>query len=530
VKPYGPDAIFLGQSSGEWGGRQQPQSGERPRCLTTCGAYLRLGVGRIVGLAMDSSEAVGSSYLPQLADVGWGEGVVAGVDTWMSGRDKLQSRVRGRVLTAEVDGYEESRSVFNAMIDRYPVLIIRCEDAADVVHGVTFARDHGLNVSVKGGGHSVSGSAVCDGGVMLDMSAMTKVVVNSAQRIAVAESGALLAQLDAATAKHGLATPLGVVSLTGIAGLTLGGGLGWLNGKHGLACDNLLAVDIVTADGRLLTATAQQHEDLFWAVRGGGGNFGVVVSFTYRLHPVAAVLAGAIVYPADVAAEALIHYHEVVSAAPDELSTSASLWRDDRGVTMSSVGVCWSGRAEDGPPALRRLREFGPPVADEVRTMPYAALQQVSDGGFPRGRQHYWKASFLKHLTPEVINVVIDHLEHAPSPYTGVGFQQMTGLASRVAPSATAFAHRAKQYDCLILSQWDDPADSPANVAWTRSLFEAMTPFLEPGVYVNNLGDEEQGRAPAAFGHNYERLSRIKAACDPGNLFRSNANIGAVAS
>jgi FAD/FMN-containing dehydrogenase len=458
------------------------------------------------------------------------EVVVAGIDTWRSGRDQLQSRVHGRVLIAGVDGYDQSRSVFNAMIDRYPALVIRCENATDVVQGVNFARDHGLPVSVKGGGHSVAGSAVGDDGVMLDMSAMTRVVVDPAQRLAVAESGALLAQLDAATAEHGLATPLGVVSVTGIAGLTLGGGLGWLNGKHGLACDNLVGVDIVIADGRLLTASAEQNPDLFWAVRGGGGNFGVVVSFTYRLHPVSAVLAGAIVYPSGMAAEALSHFHEVASTAPDELSTSASLWRDDEGVTMASVGVCWSGRVEDGELALRRLREFGPPVADEVRPMPYAALQQVSDGGFPEGRQHYWKASFLKNLTAELIDVVIDHLEHAPSPYTGVGFQQMTGVASRVEPSATAFAHRAKQYDCLILSQWDDPADSPANIAWTRSLFEDMTPFLESGVYVNNLGDGEQERAHAAFGENYERLSRIKAAYDPGNLFRSNANIETVAS
>jgi FAD/FMN-containing dehydrogenase len=383
---------------------------------------------------------------------------------------------------------------------------------------------------VKGGGHSVAGSAVCDGGVMLDMSAMTKVVVDASQRIAVAEPGVLLTQLDAATAEHGLATPLGVVSVTGIAGLTLGGGLGWLNGHYGLACDNLVAVDIVTADGQLLTATAEQNDDLFWAVRGGGGNFGVVVSFTYRLHPVSTVLAGAIVYPAAMAAEALRYYHEVVSLASDELTTAASVWRDDEGAVTASVGVCWSGRVQEGESALRRVREFGPPVADEVRAVPYAAFQGASDEGFPRGRQHYWKASFLKQLTPEVIDIVLDHVGRAPSPYTGVGFQQMTGVASRVEPSATAFAHRAKQYDCLILSQWDDPADSPANIAWTRSLFEAMTPFFESGVYLNNLGDEEQSRAPAAFGDNYERLTRIKAKYDPGNLFRSNANIGTVVS
>ena len=401
-------------------------------------------------------------------------------EQWPTGLARLEADVRGQVLTRGSEDYERSRRVFNAMIDRYPAVIVRCVDVTDVVHGIEFARRHGLPVSVKGGGHSVSGSAISDAGLTLDMTAMTRIVVDPVQRIAVAEPGLTLAQFDAATAAHGLATTLGAVSMTGIAGLTLGGGLGWLNGHYGLACDNLLAVDIVTADGQLRTATAQQHEDLFWAVRGGGGNFGVVVSFTYRLHPVATVLAGGITYPPDDAQAALSRYHELAVTSPDALSTGASVSLDAAGDPVVSVTVCWSGSPEEGESAVRPFRELGAPVSDEVRPMPYVALQQAGDGNFPAGRQHYWKASFLRQLPAEAIETVLRHTAQAPSPHTIVGLQQMTGVASRVDPAATAFAHRAEQYDFLILSQWDDPADSPANIAWTRRCSRPCNPSSSP--------------------------------------------------
>jgi FAD/FMN-containing dehydrogenase len=426
------------------------------------------------------------------------------------------------------DGYDDSRRIFNAMIDRYPALIVRCREVSDVVDGVNFARSHDLPLSVKGGGHSVAGNAICDGGVTLDLSAMTSIVIDAQERTAVAQPGLTLAGFDGATAEYGLATPLGVVSMTGIAGLTLGGGLGWLNGKYGLACDNLLAVDIVTADGLLRTASAEHNHDLFWAVRGGGGNFGVVVSFTYRLHPVATVLAGGITYPPEIAGEALAHYHALAVTFPDELSTAASVSRNASGEPVVSVGVCWSGPPDAGEAALRPLRDVGPPDVDEVRLMPYASLQQASDNGFPRGRLHYWKAGFCRYLPPEAIDVVLRAVSEAPSPYTGIGFQQMTGVASRVPPAATAFGHRAQQYDCLILSQWDSPADSDDNIAWTRAVFTALSPYLETGVYMNNLGrDEGQDRVRAAFGANYERLAEVKAKYDPTNFFRLNPNIEA---
>lgn len=293
---------------------------------------------------------------------------------WKTGLARLEADVRGQVLTRGSEEYDRSRRVFNAMIDRYPAVIVGCKDVTDVVHGIDFARRHDLPVSVKGGGHSVAGSAISDAGLTLDMARMTRIVVDPAQRIAVAEPGLTLAQFDAATAAHGLATTLGAVSMTGIAGLTLGGGLGWLNGRYGLACDNLLAVDIVTADGQLRTATAREHEDLFWAVRGGGGNFGAVVTFTYRLHPVTTVLAGGITYPPDQAPAALSRYHELAGKSPDELSTVASVSRNPTGVPVVSVTVCWSGSPEEGESVVRPLRELGPPVSDEVRPMPYVAL------------------------------------------------------------------------------------------------------------------------------------------------------------
>lgn len=439
-------------------------------------------------------------------------------------RERLARQVKGPVLGAGDPAYEESRRVFNAMIDRRPAAILKCSCAEDVARGVLAAREFGLPLSIKGGGHSVAGNAVCDGGLMLDMSPMKRITVDPERGVAVAGAGLTLGEFDAATSRYGLATTLGVVSMTGIAGLTLGGGIGWLNGKHGLACDNVVSMDVVTADGQVRTASAGQHQDLFWALRGGGGNFGAVVSFTYRLHPVSMVLAGPISYPPERAAEALRRYHQVASTAPDALTTAASVVRGADGQPAVSVVVCWSGPPDEGEHVLRPLREFGPPVTDAVGLIPYRELQSVPDTGYPPGRLHYWKASFLAELPGEAIDAILRFAATAPSPHTGIGLQQITGAASRIAPAATAFAHRARHYDFLILSQWDDPADSPANMGWARELFDAMSPYFR-GVYVNNLGEEGSDRVHDAYGINYDRLARIKAAHDPDNLFRLNQNI-----
>jgi FAD/FMN-containing dehydrogenase len=437
----------------------------------------------------------------------------------------LAAALRGDLISPEDDRYDAARAVFNAMVDRRPALIVRCAGVADVMRGVEFARSHEVPLSIRGGGHSVAGKALCEGGLMLDLSPMKGIRVDPARRTAEAQAGLTLGEFDHETQAFGLATTLGVVSVTGIAGLTLGGGLGWLNGLHGLACDNLISADVVTADGRLLRATEEENEDLFWGIRGGGGNFGVVTSFGYRLHPVGKVLAGGLSYPLSEAQEVLRFYHEFARGCPDELSTTASLGVTPEGEGVISVSVCYCGALEEGERVLGPLREFGSPLADNIEPIAYTTLQSAPDAGFPQGRRHYWKSSYLKELSKEAIEVMAEYVSEMPSPATGVGLQQMHGAASRVDPTATAFPHRDEHYDFLILSQWGEPAESERNVEWTRSLFGAMEPFFGGGVYVNNLGDEGEDRVREAYGANYERLLALKGKYDPTNLFRLNQNI-----
>jgi len=436
------------------------------------------------------------------------------------------ARLRGEVLRPGDSTYDEVRRVFNAMIDRRPALIACCSGAADVVAGVEFAQEQGIPLSVRGGGHNVAGTAVCEGGLMLDLSQMKGIQIDPIRRIAQAQPGLTLGEFDQETQAFGLATTTGVVSMTGIAGLTLGGGVGWLNGKHGLACDNLLAADVVTADGRLHTVSAEEEADLYWAIRGGSGNFGIVTSFTYQLHEVGPVLAGGVSYPFTKAREALRIYHEVASTCPDELTTAGSLWMGQDGSPGFSVGVCYTGTLEAGEEAVRPLLQVGPPLESAIRPMPYCTLQTASDTGFPSGRQHYWKSGWLTNFTDEVIEVMLAYLATMPSAASGVGLQQLHGAAARVAPTASAFPHRGgNRYDCLILSQWDDPAQSEANIRWTREFFTALEPFLEGGVYVNDLGEEGEDRVRAAYGINYPRLAALKQRYDPTNLFRVNQNV-----
>jgi FAD/FMN-containing dehydrogenase len=438
---------------------------------------------------------------------------------------ELAANLRGELLRPEDDGYDTTRAIFNGMIDKRPAIIVRCVGTSDVIRGVSFARTHDLLVSVHGGGHGVAGNAVSDGGLMLDLSPMKGIRVDPARRTAQAQGGLTLGEFDHETQAFGLATTLGVVSVTGISGLTLGGGLGWLNGKHGLACDNLLSADVVTADGRLLTASDEENEDLFWGIRGGGGNFGVVTLFEYQLHPVGPVLGGGLRYPAAQARDFLRFYDEFASSCPDELSTAASLGQAPDGSVVAGVAVCYCGPIETGERVLHPLRTFGSPLEDNIQPMSYRALQSAPDAGFPLGRQHYWKSSWLKHLSDEAIEVMLRFVAEMPSPISGVGLQQMHGAASRVDPAATAFPYRDEHYDFLILSQWADPTDSEENIRWTRRLFEEMEPFFETGVYVNNLGEEGEERVREAYGENYERLVALKDKYDPTNLFRLNQNI-----
>jgi FAD binding domain/Berberine and berberine like len=440
-------------------------------------------------------------------------------------RQELGSGLRGEVVCPGDRGYDTARAVFNGMIDRRPLAVIRAVEASDVVGCISFARRHDLALSVRGGGHSVAGNAVREGAIMLDLSGMKALRVDPETQTVRAGPGLTLGEFDRATQAFGLATTLGVVSTTGIAGLTLGGGLGWLNGRYGLACDNLISAEVATADGQLLRASAQENEDLFWGIRGGGGNFGVVTSLEYQLHPVDLVLAGGLSYPLEVAPRVLRFYDDFAKAAPDELSTVASLGLTPAGKPMVSILVCYCGPIDEGEQLLRPLRRFQVPVDDGIQPMPYAVLQSARDEGFPFGRLHYWKSGWLREVTDGAIETLLRFLPQMPSPVSGVGLQQLHGVASRVAPSATAFPHRAEQYDFLILSQWSEAADSDRNMQWTRALFEAMQPHLEAAVYVNNLGDEGPARVRAAYGENYSRLAAVKKAYDPDNLFRANQNI-----
>ena len=441
----------------------------------------------------------------------------------------FRSAVRGSVLVPGDPAYDETRQVFNAMIDHRPALIARCISAADVVACVGFAQAHGLAVSARGGGHNVSGKSVADGGLMIDLAPMKGCRVDSARRTVRAEPGLTLAEFDRDCQAFGLATPMGAVSPTGIAGLTLGGGFGWLCGKYSLACDNLLSVDIVTADGRPRTASPSEQADLFWAVRGGGANVGIVTSFEYRLHEVGPVLGGGIVFPVAKAKRVLAFYDELARGCPDELSVNAALATAADGAPVVGISVGWCGALDVGERILKPLRTFETPITDMIRPMRYVDLQCGGDVNFPRGRRHYWKAGFQQRLEAAAIDVMIDFAARRPSPYTRISLQQMHGAAARVSPTETAFAHRHDQWEVQILSQWLGAADDERNIRWAREVYAAMEPHLEHAVYVNSLGGDESDRVREAYGRNYERLAAIKGAYDPTNFFRSNQNVATAA-
>ncbi len=438
---------------------------------------------------------------------------------------ELRTRLRGPLLAPGDDGYDDARQVFNRMIDKRPDAMARCAGAGDVIAGVNFARQHDLPVAVRGGGHSIAGKSVCDGGLLIDLSLMKGIRVDPARRRAQAEPGLRLGEFDRETQSFGLATPLGVITNTGIAGLTLGGGIGWLNGKYGLSCDNVISLDVVTADGRFLTASATKNEDLFWALRGGGGNFGVVTSFEYRLHRVGPVLAGMVIYPWEKAKEVFRFFLEFSAGCPDELTTMAALLSGPDGIPVAAVAVCYCGSIAKGKKLLKPLRSFGPPAADQIQPMSYVAVQSMFDGAAPLGHQHYWKSGFTRALNDEAIEIIVEFMSRKPSTSTLCYLQQLHGVAGRVAADAAAFSHRGDQHNFDIIAQWPDPADNERNIAWTRDFFAAIEPHLDRGVYVNTLGEEGEERVRAAYGPNYDRLAAVKSKYDPANFFRLNQNI-----
>jgi FAD/FMN-containing dehydrogenase len=422
--------------------------------------------------------------------------------------------------------YDEARRVWNGMIDRRPALIARCAGVADVIAAVRFARTHELLVSVRGGGHNITGNAVCEGGLMIDLSPMKSVRVDPARRTARAEAGLTWGEYNRETQAFGLASTGGVVSTTGIAGLTLGGGLGWLMGKHGLSCDNLLSADLVTADGQFLTASAYQHPDLFWGLRGGGGNFGVVTSFEYQLHPVSPVLAGMVLHPMAKAREVLRFYRDYARNCPDALTAFAALMTSHEGDPVVAIVVGYIGDLAEGEALVAPVRKFGSPLADTIAPMSYVQLNQMFDAAFPYGGvQRYWKSSFLKQLGNDVLEILIDRAATMRSPMSMVGFFHVHGAATRVDPNETAFGLRSDQWDYDVISQWTDPAESAGHIQWTREFWTAVEPFATGEVYVNHLDAEEGTRIRAAYSDNFGRLVALKNKYDPTNLFRLNQNI-----
>jgi FAD/FMN-containing dehydrogenase len=448
--------------------------------------------------------------------------------------EALRERVRGEVITADDAGYEDARRVFNGMIDRHPQLVVRCVDAGDVMAAIDIARTNDLVVSVRGGGHSVPGFGTNDDGVVVDLSLMKGIRVDPRSRTVRAEGGCTWGDFNHATYPFGLATTGGIVSTTGIAGLTLGGGIGYLDRGHGLSLDNLLSADVVTADGRFLVASDRENEDLFWALRGGGGNFGVVTSFEYRLHPVRDIFAGIFFYPLERAGDLLDFYRSYIADAPEELGMFPAFQiapplpfipEKEHGKTFCAAVSCWSGPLDQGEKVLAPIRRAAPTVAEMVGPMPYPALNSAFDPLLPPGLQHYWKASFATGLTDGAIQAHVEHGPRVPAVNSTMHIYPINGACHRVPSNATAFAYRDATFATVIAGMWPDPADNEQNIRWVKDYYKALEPHSAPGGYVNFMADDDQGRIRDNYAGNYDRLVSIKKAYDPDNVFRLNQNI-----
>ncbi len=448
----------------------------------------------------------------------------------------LRAAVRGTVCTSGEPGYDEARTIWNAMIDRRPAVVVRAAGAADVMATVKFAKASGLVLAVRGGGHNIAGNAVCDDGVLLDLSLMKSVRVDPKAKTARVEPGAKLSDFDLEAQAFGLATPLGINSTTGVAGLTLGGGFGWLSRRFGLTVDNLIGADVVNAEGELVNASATQNPELFWGLRGGGGNFGVVTSFEYRLHPVGPeVVAGLALHPLEKAGEYLRAYRELAAKAPDELTMWAVLRKappapfvpaEWHGKDVVVFAVCWSGEREAGLAALAPLRGLGQPICDIIGPMPFAAWQQAFDPLLAPGSRNYWKSHDFTQLDDGLIDVLLAATRKLPTDECEMFIGHLGGAVNRVAADATAYPHRDVEFIVNVHTRWSDAAQDQACVAWARELFEAMSPFATGGVYVNFMPGDESARVQVgAYGRNFARLQMLKGQMDPGNLFCMNQNV-----
>ena len=443
-------------------------------------------------------------------------------------REELAGRFGGVLVGPEDSTFDELRRVHNGLIDRRPALLASCRGTADVAEAVRFAVAEGLELAVRGGGHNVSGRSVCDGGLVVDLSLMRGVDVDPAARLARVQGGALWADVNREAAVHGLAVTGGAVSSTGVGGYTLGGGLGWLMGMHGLAADNLVECEVVLATGEVVRANATEHPDLFWALRGGGGNFGVVTSFVFRVHPVPGVIGGVVAHPLDAARDLLRFYGDVTADVPDELTVFGGLVHaaDGSGMPLAVLVLCHAGPRERAEREVQPLLEFGSPAHVEVGPMPYPAVNMMLDGGFPRGSLNYWKSTFVQGLSDGLIDTMIDRFTTCPSPMSGILLEHFHGAVTRVGPTETAVPHRSQGYNLLIPSVWVDPATTEANIAWTRETYAALEPERAEGRWLNYYGDDEDpSELDAAYGPNRERLAEVKRRYDPDNAFHMNQNI-----
>ena len=440
---------------------------------------------------------------------------------------ELAGSFDGSLLLPGDAGYDDVRTVHNGLVDKRPGLIARCHNVADVRDAVSFGRESGLEISVRGGGDNVAGRAVTEGGLMIDLSLMRGVVVDPARRRARSQGGVTWKEYNRATNVYGQATTGGVISTTGVAGLTLGGGLGWLMGQHGLAIDNVIQVEVVTADGQVRVVNAENEPDLFWALRGGGGNFGVAASFEFETHPLDIILGGLLAHPLAAAADVFDTYRQFTKDLPDEVTVFCGLVHapDGSGMKLCGLPLCHAGDLAQAEADLAPLRAFGPPALDLVQPMPYPIVNTLLDDAFPRGALNYWKSAFFTELTDAAVQTMIAAFEAAPSIMSAMVVEHFHGEVCRVDPTATAYPHRAPGYNLVLIGQWLDPAETAANVSWVRETYAALEEFTAPRSYVNYLADDESDRVANAYGPNLERLVEIKRRYDPANLFRLNHNI-----
>jgi FAD/FMN-containing dehydrogenase len=462
-----------------------------------------------------------------------GDGGQTTLDT--AALDSLKANLRGQLLTPGAPGYDQARTVWNAMIDRRPALVIKCAGVSDIQQAVNFARTHHLLTAVKGGGHNIAGSAVCDGGLLIDLSGMRSVRIDPVARVAHVEPGATLGDFDNEAQVFGLATPLGINSTTGVAGLTLGAGFGWFSRKHGMTIDNLLAVDVITADGKFVRANSKDHADLFWAIRGGSGNFGVVTRFEFQLHALGPdVLSGLVVYPLSEAANAIKQYRQYAKQLGEETTVWTVLRKAPplpflpasvHGTEIIAFAMFHAGSPDAGKKALEPVRHFGTPLGEFIGVQPYRLWQQAFDPLLTPGARNYWKSHNFADLPDGAIDVIIKYIEKLPSDQCEIFFGMIGGATMKPAPDATAYSHRDTLYVCNVHGRWESPSDDQKVIDWARGFFKDSAPFATGGVYVNFLTDDEKDRVAAAYGPNYNRLVDVKSKYDPQNLFRMNQNI-----